>query len=52
VCAPVSRVVSSIINHIVATLPTNQYVVICVSRLKSASFLFESEFSGRGAAEA
>jgi hypothetical protein len=27
-------------------------IVICISRAKSASFRFESEFSGRGAAEA
>jgi hypothetical protein len=27
-------------------------IVICVLRPKSASFSFESEFSGRGAAEA
>jgi hypothetical protein len=29
----------------------NYKIVICVSRPKSASFSFESEFSGRGAAE-
>jgi hypothetical protein len=30
----------------------NFLIVICVSRPKSASVSFESEFSGRGAAEA
>jgi hypothetical protein len=32
-------------------LLTTPLIVICVSRPKSASFLSESEFSGRGAAE-
>jgi hypothetical protein len=34
------------------TCHINAVIVICVSRLKSASFSSESEFSGRGAAEA